>query len=338
MRADGFIGHVVFWDQPLSFRRLVYYNVTSRHAEMTGTIQPPLLAWAWRIAVGDPADEPRIATHHEWLRANRDLEGDGLLWLVQPDESGLDSSPKFDPVWGRLQARRLRLPAAGRAQPPPRLGRAPDPRPRLAGALRGDDQRPLVPRAARRGRAVDHAGARRPALGRAHRPLPRRGPARRRAARRSRPGRRSRRSRSPTCPRRSATGWFEEHLLDPKRYWLPNPPPSVSAAEPTLRAQPGPGLEAALLARADLGQRGLDALAGDAPARLRGRGGPDGRAARRRWSCARACASTTTRSPARASARATSPGPAWSSRWPTRGNQPPQPHARRRSRGRGGYL
>ena len=32
---------------------------------------------------------------------NRDLEGDGLLWIVQPDESGLDASPKFGPVWGR---------------------------------------------------------------------------------------------------------------------------------------------------------------------------------------------------------------------------------------------
>ena len=103
MREDGFIGHVVFWDQPLSWRRLVYYNVTSRHAEMTGTIQPPLLAWAWRIAVGDPVEEPRIARHHEWLRANRDLDGDGLLWIVQPDESGLDSSPKYDEVWGRLR-------------------------------------------------------------------------------------------------------------------------------------------------------------------------------------------------------------------------------------------
>src|SRR5438094_1696781 len=73
---------------------------------MTGTIQPPLLAWAWRIAVGDPAAEPGIATHHAWLRANRDLEGDGLLWLIQPDESGLDTSPKFDPVWGsRAHAR-----------------------------------------------------------------------------------------------------------------------------------------------------------------------------------------------------------------------------------------
>jgi Mannosylglycerate hydrolase MGH1-like glycoside hydrolase domain len=102
MRDDGFIGHVIFWDRPLSHRRRVYYNVVSRDAEMTGTIQPPLLAWAWAIAVGDPGAEPRIARHHEWLRANRDLEGDGLLWLVQPDESGLDSSPKFDPVWGRL--------------------------------------------------------------------------------------------------------------------------------------------------------------------------------------------------------------------------------------------
>ena len=24
----------------------------------------------------------------------------GLLWIVQPDESGLDASPKFDAVWG----------------------------------------------------------------------------------------------------------------------------------------------------------------------------------------------------------------------------------------------
>ena len=99
-RDDGFIGHVVFWDRPISLKRRTYYNVDRRSSEMTATIQPPLLAWAWRIAVGDPVDEPGIARHHEWLLENRDLEGDGLLWLIQPDESGLDSSPKFDPVWG----------------------------------------------------------------------------------------------------------------------------------------------------------------------------------------------------------------------------------------------
>ena len=99
-REDGFVGHVVFWDHPISLKRRLYYNVDSRSSPMTSTIQPPLLAWAWRIAVGDPAADPRIARHHQWLRANRDLEGDGLLWLIQPDESGLDSSPKYDPVWG----------------------------------------------------------------------------------------------------------------------------------------------------------------------------------------------------------------------------------------------
>ena len=99
-REDGFIGHTIFWERPVSLSRLLFYNVASRGSLQTGTIQPPLLAWAWRIAVGDPADEPRISAQADWLRANRDLEGDGLLWIVQPDESGLDASPKFDPVWG----------------------------------------------------------------------------------------------------------------------------------------------------------------------------------------------------------------------------------------------
>jgi hypothetical protein len=105
-RPDGFIGHTVFWDRPVALSRLPFYNVTSRSAFHTETIQPPLLAWAWRMAVGDPREEPRIAAQADWLLANRDLDGDGLLWIVQPDESGLDASPKFDPVWGwRANAR-----------------------------------------------------------------------------------------------------------------------------------------------------------------------------------------------------------------------------------------
>ena len=100
-RPDGFVGHTIFWRSHVSLLRLLFYNVTSRRAFQTESIQPPLLAWAWRIAVGDPAEEPRIGAHLDWLAANRDLEGDGLLWIVQPDESGLDASPKFEPVWGR---------------------------------------------------------------------------------------------------------------------------------------------------------------------------------------------------------------------------------------------
>jgi hypothetical protein len=101
-RPDGFIGHTIFWNRPVSPLRYLFYNVASRRSFQTETIQPPLLAWAWSIAVGDPAGEPRIAAQIDWLAANRDLEGDGLLWIVQPDESGLDASPKFEPVWGAL--------------------------------------------------------------------------------------------------------------------------------------------------------------------------------------------------------------------------------------------
>ncbi|MDX6697828.1 MAG: hypothetical protein QOE65_1225 [Solirubrobacteraceae bacterium] len=107
---EGFIGHVIFWGKPLNLERYVRYNVERRHDLMTRTIQPPLLAWAWSLTGNDPRAEPRIAQHHEWLRAHRDLDGDGLLWLIQPDESGLDASPKFDHVWGAYAQGRRRFP------------------------------------------------------------------------------------------------------------------------------------------------------------------------------------------------------------------------------------
>jgi hypothetical protein len=109
-RPDGFIGHTIFWNRPVSLPRLAFYNVASRGSFQTGTIQPPLLAWAWKIAVGDPTAEPRIGLHMDWLAANRDLEADGLLWILQPDESGLDASPKFEPVWGWRSNGRLGFP------------------------------------------------------------------------------------------------------------------------------------------------------------------------------------------------------------------------------------
>jgi hypothetical protein len=102
MDPDGFIGHTVLWGHPLDWQRSIRYNIASRADLMTRTIQPPVLAWAWARTVGDPRDEPRIATHHAWLREHRDLDGDGLLWILQPDESGMDASPKFDHVWGRV--------------------------------------------------------------------------------------------------------------------------------------------------------------------------------------------------------------------------------------------
>ncbi len=97
---DGFIGHTIFWGRPVDRLRSLFYNLRSRDDFMTSTIQPPLLAWAWRLAVGDAAEVPKIARHHDWVERERAIDGDGLLWIVQPDESGLDASPKFDSAFG----------------------------------------------------------------------------------------------------------------------------------------------------------------------------------------------------------------------------------------------
>jgi hypothetical protein len=99
-RPDGFIGHTIFWEGHVSGTRALFYNVIHREDDMTATIQPPALALAWRMAVGDPAEEPRILAHHQAISEQRDLDRNGLLWILQPDESGLDASPQFDPIWG----------------------------------------------------------------------------------------------------------------------------------------------------------------------------------------------------------------------------------------------
>ena len=209
----------------------------SRHAEKTGTIQPPLLAWAWRIAVGDPAAEPRIGAQHSGWRDNRDLEGDGLLWIVQPDESGLDSSPKFDPVWGRRAQARSAVSAAGRAQPQLGWDARRIARRRRPGALRGDHQRALVLSLRRSAEPSITAALVERLWDERLGPVPRRGrPA-------GRPARRSRRSPSlaplalPDLPEEIGRRLVEEHLLDPERYWprsrRPRSRPRSRATSPT---------------------------------------------------------------------------------------------------------
>lgn len=232
---DGFIGHTIFWGERVSLTRSLFYNVCSRDDFMTATIQPPLLAWAWRIAVGDPARVPEIVRHHRWIEDKRALDGDGLLWIVQPDESGLDASPKFDSAFGwqadglpgfpLLVRRNRRLGFDGRriasAGGPIVCGTAtnvlhglsrmalglPSITPRLLERLY-DERRglfhQLVKKSGRR-EAARHQAVTWAALS----PLA-----------------------LPDLPVEVGRRLVEEHLLNPKSFWLPVPPPSVSAADP----------------------------------------------------------------------------------------------------------
>ena len=281
-RDDGFIGHTIFWNRPVDLNRRWTYNVTSGDAKNTSTIQPPLLAWAWRIAVGDPADEPRIAAHHRWLEEHRDLDGDGLLWIVQPDESGLDSSPKFDPVWGRRAHAHLGFIALIQRNRKRAWDAAQAARRRGPAAVRGCRQRPLGPCEARRRRAVDHAGPGGSSLGREARPFPRCGARRHRASQGNRPigsgwdwwvplsppGPRLPRWPCPTSrgDRPPAGG---RAPAQPEKTGSPVPPTSVSSEEPASSPASGRTCACAATGGADLDQFGLAALPRAAPPRLR---------------------------------------------------------------------
>ena len=208
---------------------------------MTSTIQPPLLAWAWRIAVGDPRSEPRIARHHEWLRANRDLEGDGLLWLDPARRVGARLLAQVRPGLGLALPRRARVPAAGRAQSR-RCGwdarRIRDRRP--AGALRGGHERALgLSRLAAGEPSITPALVDRLWDERAGLFLDEAQPGGARPAVDTWP--RWPRSRCPTCPRRSAAGWSSEHLLDPSATGCDDPAALGRRDGAELRAQPRPG-------------------------------------------------------------------------------------------------
>jgi glycogen debranching enzyme len=105
-RTDGFVPHTAFWGRPAGWRRAPFYATDSiRGATATASIGPPLLAVAWElVAEGDPefAQEGLgpLRAHLDWLAHHRDPDGDGLLTIIHPDESGLDDSPKYDPVFG----------------------------------------------------------------------------------------------------------------------------------------------------------------------------------------------------------------------------------------------
>ena len=108
-RADGFVPHTVFWHNHPRWRRApLYATQRVRGSRHTTTIGPPLLPFAWERVAAASSDDPGFATeslhaleaHLDWLERERDVDGDGLISIILPDESGLDDSPKYDPVYG----------------------------------------------------------------------------------------------------------------------------------------------------------------------------------------------------------------------------------------------
>ena len=103
-QPDGFIAHMLLWEKQLNPEWLLpERSIRLAHPFYTATIQPPVLARAVeRIfdATGDAAfvrDQfPPMVRFFDWLARVRDQDADDLVAIIQPDESGLDASPKYD--------------------------------------------------------------------------------------------------------------------------------------------------------------------------------------------------------------------------------------------------
>jgi glycogen debranching enzyme len=108
---NGFVGHMVFWKQPLPKRRSDVMQARptweALRPHMSALIQPPLAGIALHAlheACGDRVYlgelYARVRRHHEWLAKNRDFDGDGLITIISPFESGMDWKPSYDAVLG----------------------------------------------------------------------------------------------------------------------------------------------------------------------------------------------------------------------------------------------
>ena len=106
-QPDGFVAHVTFWQRERFEALLSTYSIAYRTPYLSDCIQPPVLAEATAAAArGEGGNAflrevlPKVRRYFDWLHAVRDPDGDGLIATLQPDESGLDHTPKYDAYLG----------------------------------------------------------------------------------------------------------------------------------------------------------------------------------------------------------------------------------------------
>lgn len=97
-----------------------------KHRETSGVVQPPVHATAALYVYRGAEDEakakefleytfPKLKAWHDYLYRERDPEGEGLVYIRHPWESGMDNSPMWDQIMQRLHLRAGQVPRYHRA-------------------------------------------------------------------------------------------------------------------------------------------------------------------------------------------------------------------------------
>jgi len=129
----GMIPHMIYWTGG--------GQVLWPYPDRSSITQPPLIgvaAWKVFAQTGDrdllEALYPRLVAFHEWFDRRRDPDGDDLVCLIHPWESGCDSSPRwdramhlagrFDPAAGTAARKALAASLPNHGHDPAALGQA----------------------------------------------------------------------------------------------------------------------------------------------------------------------------------------------------------------------
>jgi len=133
-QPDGLVPHVTFWQREHYEEMLATYSIAYRTPYLSDCMQPPLLAEALATVVDRGGGlafarelMPAVRRYYDWLDRVRDPDQDGLIAVLQADETGLDHTPKFDGYLGVTTCSHAELTAAWHrvADPYAEVGRDP---------------------------------------------------------------------------------------------------------------------------------------------------------------------------------------------------------------------
>jgi len=104
---DGFLSHVTFWQRERHEGAVADYLIRWRSPWLSDSMQPPILAEATAAVARRGGGLrflrevlPAVRAFYDWCHRVRDRDGEGLIVVLEPHETGMDQSPSFDAYLG----------------------------------------------------------------------------------------------------------------------------------------------------------------------------------------------------------------------------------------------